>query len=454
MALQQRMLSRRQYLQDVGLVVHTGAVALLASCRLRGGSTGEQAPEMAGGPQVTIWFFWLGPATSPYQYQAEEKVTAFTQRFPQYPVKLEIQPSDYATKLTAMYVAGDAPHVFYTDHQEVLGRIKQGMLQEVSSLAKGDRHYNQSEYVPQALEAMTVQGKLYGLSSGNFTGGFWYNAALFRNAGLPTPPELLRQGRWTWDTFLDVARTLTQWEGSIPVQLGLGASVQHRLFLNSNGAVEVDDVKLPKKSGYDDPRAIDAVQLWADTGLKHRVRAGWGENEFLQGKLAMYFAWTTRIAVLAPVQEFNWGMVPIPKGPAGTTPAGDFTFWGITMSSLIKDERVRRGAWEWMKFYCGKEGQMIEGGKYMLSIPYVREAMEEWRKNLATTRFEHPEVIFESRDRYSFQRIMAPNQAEIVKLQNDALAPVWRGEASAREGCLEAARAVNEYLRLNPQTVP
>ncbi len=37
----------------------------------------------------------------------------------------------------------------------------------------------------------------------------YYNADLFKAAGLPTPKELAEQGKWNWETLLDSAKKLT-----------------------------------------------------------------------------------------------------------------------------------------------------------------------------------------------------------------------------------------------------
>jgi ABC-type glycerol-3-phosphate transport system substrate-binding protein len=276
--------------------------------------------------------------------------------------------------------------------------------------------------------------------------------------GAPTPAELQRAGRFTWDAFLDGAKRVTAAGGG--TVLGLGSGIPGiRLWLNSNGVQEVDDLKFPTRSFYDDPRAVQAVEFWADTLLKHKVRdpefgrgVQGGESTLLiDGKLGAMSRWTTGLSEFIKIQEFNWGMVPFPKGPQGTSPAGEFTFWGFTMAQGLKDERVKRGAWEWLKFYNGKEGQLLEGAKYLLSIPYDKTAMEEWRKRVASTKMEYPELIFELRDKYPNQRVMAPDRADINQLHDQALADVWTGQKSAREGCAEAARQVNEFLKQRPQ---
>ena len=46
---------------------------------------------------------------------------------------------------------------------------------------------------------------------------------------------------------------------------------------------------------------------------------------------------------------------------------------------------------------------------------------------------------------------MAPDQGEINSRHSKALADVWTGKKSAKEGCTEGARQVNDFLKQNPQ---
>lgn len=448
----QLALGRRGFLsQSVALAAAAG---LLAAC---GPTRGGGALAQPAGPPAKVTFFWRS-SSGPYFEQADEKARIFNERFKEYQVEVFFQSGSYTEKLTAMFVAGDPPATFWTDHQDTLPNLKTGYLEDLTPFAKADRSYRASDYHPASTDSLTVQGRLYGLSGASFTAGWFYNKALYARVGAPTPAELMKQGKWTWEAFLDGAKRITAAGGG--QVMGMGNSIPGvRLWLNSNGVQEVDELKFPTKSFYDTPQAVQAVEFWADTLLKHLARdtqfgrgvQGGETTLFMDGKLGMMSRWTTGLSEFVKIQDFAWGMVPFPKGPRGKNPAGEFTFWGFTMAKGLKDERVKKGAWEWLKLYNGKEGQLIEGAKYLLSIPFDKAAMEEWRKRVAATKMEFPELIFELRDKYPNQRIMAPDRGDINNLHNRPLNDVWTGQKSAKEGCTEAARLVNEFIKQNPQ---
>lgn len=55
-------------------------------------------------------------------------------------------------------------------------------------------------------------GKLYGINDGAAGPGWglWYNKALLRKENLTDPAELVKQGKWNWDTFLNYCQKLTK----------------------------------------------------------------------------------------------------------------------------------------------------------------------------------------------------------------------------------------------------
>ena len=448
------MTSRRNFV--LGLALGTTAVPLGAACGAQAGTPAD-SPPAAAGPPAKVNFFWRANS-GPYFEQADEKAKLFNERFPQYQVEVTHQAGNYTEKVTALFASGDPPHTFWTDHQDILPNLKQGWLEDLTPISKSDRGFRSADYHPASTDSLTVQGKLYGLSGGSFTAGWFYNRALYAKVGAPTPAELMKQGKWTWEALVDGAKRITTAGGGEVIGMGNGTPGV-RMWLNSNGVQEVDDLKFPTKSFYDTPQAVQAVEFWTDTQLKHTVRnpefgrgvQGGETTLFVDGKLGAMSRWTTGLSEFIKIKDFGWGMVPFPRGPQGKGPAGEFTFWGFTMAKGLKDERVKRGAWEWLKLYSGKEGQMIEGGKYLLSLPFDKAAMEEWRKRVASTTMEFPELIFELRDKYPNQRIMAPDRGEINQLHAEPLKEVWTGQKSAQAGCTEAARLVNEFLKQSPQ---
>jgi len=423
------------------------------------------AQPKAAGP-VTVKFFYPSWGNQePYTNFHQDLLALFSARLGgQYQVTIDVATGGFTDALVAQFAAGQQPAAFWVDHQLILPYFKQKLLEDITPFIKGDATFKANEMHPVAMGSLTIQGKNYGLGSASFVGALFYNAKHFTDAGLATPNELMKQGKWTWEALVEGTQKITRADKSV---MGIAAgTLPHgtpRLWLGGNGTLEVDDLQFPTRSLYDGAKAVEAVQFWHDILNKYRVAdpafdqsvQGGTTTLLIQGKLGLMFRWTTGLPQFSQITGFNWGIVPFPKGPQGEKPAGDFTFWGWGIASGLKDERVRQGAWEWLKLYNGKESQQLQGPKYLISIPFLPEVFAEWRESVKAKglRLENPDMITEIRDKYPNQRIMAPDSPKLWEIIQKGLADVWTGKKNAREGCLEVAQMMNNFLKDTPQRV-
>lgn len=150
----------------------------------------------------------------------------------------------------------------------VVPLIIQGMLQPVDDILD----FSDSKWPAGTAEKMTWQGRVYGFSIDPPSGaGLYYNKTLFQREGLTDPHDLIEQGNWTWDTFLDLAKRATkdtdndgitdQW-GIVSMAPMLAGTVRY-----SNGAGQIFDLVDGKyQVNYSDPKLIEAMhfvnRLW------------------------------------------------------------------------------------------------------------------------------------------------------------------------------------------------
>lgn len=86
---------------------------------------------------------------------------------------------------------------------------------------------------------------------------------IFDAAGMAIPSEQAR-ANFTWDTIVELARTLAKPDGS---QYGLHVEYFESV-LYSGGAYYVNDRVKPTKGAMDDPRWSKAIDLWVDWTTK------------------------------------------------------------------------------------------------------------------------------------------------------------------------------------------
>ncbi|MFV0399104.1 MAG: ABC transporter substrate-binding protein [Oscillospiraceae bacterium] len=111
---------------------------------------------------------------------------------------------------------------------------------------------------------------LYDVPLGLNVEGFWYNKALFEQAGITEVPE-------TWDEFMDVCQKLVD-AGIVPIVQGGSDSwpmtrVLNAYMVRSVGNDAVKDV-IDGGASFNDPQYVAAAQMFADMAQKQYFSVG------------------------------------------------------------------------------------------------------------------------------------------------------------------------------------
>jgi multiple sugar transport system substrate-binding protein len=287
----------------------------------------------------------------------------FRERFPNVEVEVVLHGQDFHEQIAAAFSGGAPPDVHALDMQVVQAWGKHNVLVDLRAHLKPDKTLNlasfeQAPMAKLALQLMSYREQVLGLPGEAEPNVYVYNADLFRAAGLKTPHELWKEDRWTWEAFTDSVVKLVRRRGDGWRVAGTTAGL-HRLWMNTAGGKEFDDVKAPKRCLYDDAGSVEGLALAGD--LRHRYRVtplnfsrevGLNETDaFVAGQVAMVARWTSGVGVFKGIGGFKWGMVPYPKKK------GYAVDYATSGPAIAKDSKVRAAAWEWLKFRQGSEGK-------------------------------------------------------------------------------------------------
>jgi len=191
----------------------------------------------------------------------------------------------------------------------------------------------------------------------------YFNKALFEKNGLKTPDQLDKEGKWTWDTYLDTARKITTGQAdnkiwgapwtneTLDIQLG---------YIWPMGGDLWD--KEVKSTLLDRPDSLTAIQFQADLTAKYGVSPNADEQKVLPrstgGALAVQRGGmevlTNDVLALFVNEPFPKGHAPMPKGKAGRVIRGIAVGLG-----LMKGSKNQDAAWEYALFQSGQEGEQI-----------------------------------------------------------------------------------------------
>lgn len=304
------------------------AVVLLATSACSAGA--PAAENSAQGGELTF-AGWALAATPEFQTLAD----AYNATNPAYKVTVkEYDSTNYDTQMTADLAAKTAPDLFPIKNQRSFYTYAAGkQLADVSDIAK--------DLAPgPAIESNTLDGTTYAIPYRQDGMVLYYNADLFKKAGIDTP-----DGSWTWD---DYAKTATELSQKLKSE-GAKGTYQHGWQSMVQGFATAQTQGASILSGdyeYLRPYYERALKMQQDGAMENYGTITTNkltyQAEFGTQKAAMELMGTWYAGMLVTQQEsgdaqdFEWGIAPVPQQTAATagrdnTPVtfGDATAVGI-----------------------------------------------------------------------------------------------------------------------------
>jgi multiple sugar transport system substrate-binding protein len=309
------------------------AVALLTLSLGLTACTTKPAPNQpeggAAGQKVKIRLAtWAGADEAKELQQVIDKVNANAKT---YEIVSEPIPADYYTKMQTMIAGNTAPDLFWLSAEYIAPYASKGALLDITDRVKGDSRgaAKLDDYFPAVLQSAQLQGKTYGLPWIAQPVVLYYNKALFKAANLPEPND-----DWTWDTFKDAAKKLTDKSKGVYGTTFNGWPPVHMFIWQAGGEVISPDLK---SSPIDSPEAIKGLEFYnsiiynTDYAPDRNTvnEQGFGEM-FKAGKIGMFFGGAADD--LDRVPGLDVGVARVPKGPK------DRTTFAWTASTVISSQ--------------------------------------------------------------------------------------------------------------------
>ncbi len=320
------------------------AIALLLAMQpaLRANGTKE---ETAQGPVKIIYWRSLTGVAGDAQ---EELVKRFNAAQNRVIVESQFQGTyaDLIQKLLAGLAAGTVPDVVLLDSPFVVLFAKDGALAPLDALASKDKSgFKLADYIPGLLQDGYYDGKLYAVPFMRSTPLLYYNADMFREAGLPD------RAPKTWDEFRDFSRKLTVVTGGESTRFGsaftLSTTTAHWYFqgaVYAYGGLVSDD-----KFGVhlSEAPAVKAATLWQDMVFKDKTAIGSLDphTEFLNKRVGMVFGSTGSMGNLFSRATFKVSAAFMPGQVKNLVPVG-----GAVLAMTSTDKARQAAAWEFLKY--------------------------------------------------------------------------------------------------------
>ncbi|MEU0628138.1 sugar ABC transporter substrate-binding protein [Streptomyces sp. NPDC005989] len=321
--------SRRGFLRGSLLVVAGTVLSAACSTDPTGGSS--------SGAKTTlnVWYHAYGEAGT--QQAVLRYATAFTKANPDIAVKVTWVPGDYTAKVNATLLTDAAPDVFE------IGDFKESLVHRGQIAALDDVYGTaRSDFNTNAVEAVTVDGKLYGVKMIDDVMMLYYRKSALSKAGI-TPPT-------TFDGLVAAAKALTtkKNKGLFVGNDGLGDSAVSAVWSNGGDLVTPEG-----KVAFGSAPALEALaglkRLHDDKSLLLGFTTDWWDPAALtQGVVPMQWSGLWAYPAIKSALGDDFGVLPWPAFKAGGAPVVRVGGWTSCVNAKGKNVAAAKKFVQWL----------------------------------------------------------------------------------------------------------
>jgi ABC-type glycerol-3-phosphate transport system substrate-binding protein len=420
---------RKRTLTAVALVA---AVAALAS-----GCAGNSAS--ASGKTIN-WWTWDDKQAAAYQSCAK----AFERATPGVTVKItQYDVADYFTKLTAGFVAGNAPDAFQNSVQFFQAYASQHQLLPLDDYIKKSG-FDLSRFSVGVDAWRFTDGKQYALPLDWAATGMYYDKTALRKAGytdkdvdsLNWNPDnggtfgkmiahltVDDHGRRGDQPGFDKSHVKTYGFGEIAAKDFIGQTTWSS-FVSTLGWRQGDKASWPTTFNYDDPRfakTMDWVRSLEDRGYAPKI----GEftdsvsdvDLLSSGKVAMETGGSWEASTFAKIPNVKVGIAPTVLGPDDKTRAVLSNSNGDNIWAGTKNPDL---AWKWVS-YMGSESCQAMASRTGTFFPSIPAAMNSSAKAMEAQGIDLSVFTDMMKDKVLYPSVVYGNGAAL----QDAIEPLF-----------------------------
>lgn len=338
----------------------------------------EQPQAPAEKVTITWWHIQTAePEKALWQKLADEFVAAN----PNVTIEITVLENEaFKTKLATVMQSGEPPDIFQSWGGGGMNEyVKAGLLKDITPALDADGGAWRNTFSPGALGVYAFEGKNYGVPRDMGMVGFWYNKALFAQAGIDAPPK-------TWSELLAAVEKLKA-AGITPIALGEGdkwpGAFWWEYLAVRVGGKAAFDAATNRSGAFTDPAFVEAGKKLQELIALEPFQDGflgatWGDEATAigNGKAAMDLMgqWGPGAFKDNSVDKMgigdNLGWFPFPAVEGGAGEATDALGGG---NGYVIGKNAPQEAVEFLKYISSVESQ-IEQAKLGMSVPVVKGA--------------------------------------------------------------------------------
>jgi multiple sugar transport system substrate-binding protein len=372
-------------------------------------------------------------------------IQQFEKLHPNITVKQDIIPAtsdpQFWQKLQVKAAANQYPDLTYVHYSWFPQAVRFNYLSGLGS-GSTNANINNNSFFPTTIQQFTYQNQLYALPRETSTIALYYNATMFSRAHVKTPNQYAAEGKWTWNTYKQVAKKLTnakahQWGAIAPVDVPYG--LFSTIYAFGGSILNADNTK----STFDTAPDIAALSfLQSIIANKSAVLPAQNAklNLFANGKVGMYISGYWDVALTGgSIKTFKWDVAPLPRGKTNLTRVASGGY-GIPAKAAHPQEAL-----EFLRFletrqstqYLAKLGLIIPALKSVAqSSTFLQPHGVPAHRSVFIAALQHGKLDPE-----------IPQWAQMVDAITNGTDPIWSGAQTPQQAARNVAKQVDSILK-------
>ena len=378
-----------------------------------------------------------------YDAPSEDGMTEITRAYmlknPNIAVKIEVAGwTEYWTKLEAAAAGGAMPEVFVMHAARYDQFAKAGLLMDLKDLTTLDPTFSWANFDKSTVDGFTTAGKHLAFPISKLDNVLYYNKEIFTAAGIAFP-----DATWDWNKLLDVAKKLTNpAKGIYGFAARSHTTEGYESFIYENGGYVLSPDK--KKSGFDLPETITAIQWWKDMSNTYKVSPTISQfaettiyQMFMSGKLAMAPLYSSQLLQLTANTDIKdkFDVAELPKGKVKATIVACDGFVAPAKNNN-SEETLKL-----LSFLASKEAMKMYGEKGIF-IPAYNGLEDTYLKKYS----KYNTAAIKSSFSFGVTNPVSRSKSAWSATEADIMTKILNNTIPVEEGCKTIATEMNKQL--------
>lgn len=372
---------------------------------------------------------WTVDRPGEYHYKMAEE---FSAKNPDIKVNVRsVQFPDMVNELAKAMATGEAPDVTYIDNPDVALFASRKLLLDLKPMVDKSSVIKLDTIYPGPLASVNYKGGIYGIPRGANTIALYYNADMFKAAGLDPakPPK-------TWDELYEAAKKLTNKEkGVYGLAFSAAASeegtFQFLPWLQMAGG-DYNKVNVPG--------GVEALTLWKkfiDEGLASKdtlIRGQWDSTgTFNAGNAAMNISGPWELPRMSKDAKFDYrvALLPVPKEGAPRASA-----LGEGDNVIVANSKHPKEAFKFVEYMYEQMPRVWNDFGYMPAYPVKVEKPN----------YPQAYEVFNESMKFARNRGPSPDWAKVSKAIQTAIQTTLTGQSSPDKALAAAQKSIDGVL--------